>query len=174
MDFNELVRRYNTGETDLIKETTFIYNEQGKNAAYDFARTIDEVIGSGAYNVVMAQISKLETLGKMPQINQKAIIAGELVKQARLREIALKQIEQEQLAKNLQDNKNPKMKVIDEVKAPIWENDKPETGLNPNWKEKPQGNGDIFVPAFEMSKTNILLILGVLLIVLGFIFSQKK
>jgi hypothetical protein len=112
----------------------------------------------------------------MPQINQKAIIEGELYKQSIKRDRALKQIEQDELSKTLQANKNPKMQVVDVVKAPIFENEKgfELRGPNPNWREKPQGNGDIFVPAIDMNRTNVLLIVGLLLIVLGFIFSQKK
>jgi hypothetical protein len=65
----EIIERYKAGETDLKAETAFLFKTQGPQAAYSFARVLDENVGSAPYLLVMSYIEKLEADAIAPKVN---------------------------------------------------------------------------------------------------------
>jgi hypothetical protein len=65
----DITARYLAGETDLSKETAFLFKTQGPAAAYDFARQFDEEVGSKPYLLIMSHIEKLEADAIAPKVN---------------------------------------------------------------------------------------------------------
>ena len=70
MNFEEIKERYLAGETDLKAETKFLFDTQGSQAAFDFARTLDEEIGSEPYLKVIRYIEELEADQLKPKENE--------------------------------------------------------------------------------------------------------
>jgi hypothetical protein len=171
MTTEELAERYKAGQTDLKKETFHIYKTEGAATAYDFARWFDENVGSGAYNSIMKYIADFIEADKAPQINQKAVLAGELTRANLAREKALKQAEQDELAFNLQNSRGvqlPRNLTVEE-RVPLFteKTTGPMTGLPPEFRE-PDRN------LIKKAKdNNMLLIIALVVVVAGFLLMKK-
>jgi hypothetical protein len=112
MNFEEIKARYMAGDTDLKAETKFLYDTQGINAVYDFARSLDEEIGAAPYNLVMMHADKLEAQKNALQINQQEAQRIALAKAAQEAEKAYKQSEQIRFAESLTTSKNTPMQDL--------------------------------------------------------------
>ena len=112
MEFEQIKARYLAGETDLKAETKFLYDTQGVNAVYDFARTLDEEIGAAPYNLVMLYAEKLEAQKNALQINEREATKTALAKAALEAEKAYKQAEQKRFSENLTTSRNAPMEDL--------------------------------------------------------------
>jgi hypothetical protein len=112
MDELAVIDRYLAGETDLKAETKFLYDTQGVQAVYSFARYLDENVGAAPYNLVMLYAEKLEAQKNAIQINEVEATKSALAKAALEAEKAYKQSEQVKFAESLTTSKNAPMQDL--------------------------------------------------------------
>lgn len=124
-EFSEIVERYNAGQTDLKAETAFIYKTQGEAAAYDFARALDEAIGSKPYNEVMTYTAQLKEAASKPQFNEAAAAQSEMYKQKLVRERIEKQAKEKALSDSMTLQKSQDIgNVVSKNKQPLLEGER--------------------------------------------------
>ena len=177
MDFEQIKARYLAGETDLKAETKFLYDTQGINAVYDFARTLDEEIGAAPYNLVMLYAEKLEAQKNAIQVNQTEVQKTALAKAALEAEKAYKQAEQIRFAESLTTSKNAPMQDIVKPAPPALF---PNMGIVEN--KKPISGGVYFesedyltkiAKAASENKKTILVVAAGLALIAYFYFKKK-
>lgn len=121
MDFEQIKARYNAGETDLKNETNYILSNpsQGEDAAFAFARVVDEEIGEQAYKKVLGYIEAYQLANPL-KYNQQAAIQTELKKAAIEQNRAIISDENFNRAEIMTGERNaPAMPLVESVQKPL-------------------------------------------------------
>jgi hypothetical protein len=184
MEFEQIKARYLAGETDLKAETKFLYDTQGLNAVYNFARSLDEEIGAAPYNLVMLYAEKLEAQKNAIQVNQTEVQKTALAKAALEAEKAYKQAEQIRFSESLTTSKNAPMQDIVKPAPPalfpnmgIVENKGRIGGATEGGSGGLANLGDVrireILEAASKNKKTILIVAAGLALIAYFYFKKK-
>ena len=166
MTFEEIITRYNSGETDLKGETLFILQNQGKEAAFDFARAVDEAAGSNAYNAVMLFINEYQQKQSEPKFNEQEAMKSALKKAEEERNKAFKMQENERMAENITATKNaPALPLAQPIKRPIFDYVRPNT---------PTEKGGFVAHVFDTERKTWLYIITAIIVIGSILYLTRK
>jgi hypothetical protein len=162
----DITARYLAGETDLSKETAFLFKTQGPAAAYDFARQFDEEVGSKPYLLIMSHIEKLEADAIAPKVNaeEQNRVALELANK-----MAKKNTDMQNnlnLANDITLKRNePLPELTKENEAPLF----PSLGLRPDLEIS---ENEITESQTESAKVSPVLLVSIAAILIYFIVKK--
>lgn len=173
MTFEEILDRYKAGETDLFQESKFLYQTQGIQAVYDFARSFDEAIGAEPYDKIMKYAAQFIADENEVKLNQKAAQEIAMQKAAKTQEKAAKQAENARMASVLTESKNAPLKeIVDINKAELF----PVMGIRPTnevgIKIKPDAPAEAIIIQKATPKNVLFIALGLLII--AYFYYNKK
>lgn len=173
MTFEEILDRYKAGETDLFQESKFLYQTQGIQAVYDFARSFDEAIGAEPYDKIMKYAAQFVADENEVKLNQKAAQEIAMQKAAKTQEKAAKQAENARMASVLTESKNAPLKeIVDINKAELF----PVMGIRPTnevgIKIKPDAPAEAIIIQKATPKNVLFIALGLLII--AYFYYNKK
>jgi hypothetical protein len=173
MTFEEILDRYKAGETDLFQESKFLYQTQGIQAVYDFARSFDEAIGAEPYDKIMKYAAQFVADENEVKLNQKAAQEIAMQKAAKTQEKAAKQAENARMASVLTESKNAPLKeIVDINKAELF----PVMGIRPTnevgVKIKPDAPAEAIIIQKATPKNVLFIALGLLII--AYFYYNKK
>jgi hypothetical protein len=162
----DITARYLAGETDLSKETAFLFKTQGPAAAYDFARGFDEEVGSKPYLLIMGYIEKLEADAIAPKVNaeEQNRVALELANKMAKKNTDM--ANNLKLANDITLKRNePLPDLTKENEAPLF----PSLGLRPDLKTT---ETEITESQTESAKVSPVLLVSIAAILIYFIVKK--
>jgi hypothetical protein len=169
----EIGERFKAGETTLFQESKFLYQTQGIQAVYDFARDFGEKIGAEGEDLIMKYAAQFVADENEVKLNQKAAQEIAMAKAAKTQEKAAKQAENARMASVLTESKNAPLKEIVEInKAELF----PVMGIRPANEVGVKIKPDAPVEAIIIQKAtpkNVLFIALGLLIIAYFYYNKK-